>query len=42
MSTLQDYMLVTKAEEYLIAVIFLMVFPLFWRYLNTPSKAARK
>ena len=42
MFTLQDYMLVTKAEEYLIAVAFLIIFPIFWRFLNTPSKAARK
>lgn len=42
MFTLQDYMLVTKAEEYLIAVVFLLLFPVFWRILNTPSKPARK
>ena len=42
MFTLHDTMLVTKAEEYLIAVVFLLIFPLFWRFLNTPSKSVRK
>ncbi len=42
MHTLQDFLLVTKAETYLIAVVFLVIFPLFWRHLNTPSKTLRK
>jgi hypothetical protein len=42
MHTLQDFLLVTKAETYLIAVAFLVIFPLFWRHLNTPSKTRRK
>ena len=42
MHTLQDFLLVTKAETYLIAVAFVLIFPLFWRYLNTPAKARRK
>jgi hypothetical protein len=37
MHTLQDFLLVTKAETYLIAVAFLVIFPLFWRWLNGRS-----
>ena len=32
MQTLHEYMMETKAIEYLIAVIFLAVFILFWRF----------
>lgn len=41
MHTLQDFLLVTKAETYLIAVGLLLVFPLFWRWLNG-SRVDRK
>ncbi len=33
MQTLHEYMMATKAVEYLIAVIFLAVFILFWRFV---------
>jgi hypothetical protein len=42
MHTLQDFLLVTKAETYLIAVAFLLVFPAFWKHLNKPAKSAGK
>ena len=32
MQTLHEYMMATKAVEYLIAVIFLATFILFWRF----------
>jgi len=32
MQTLHEYMMQTKAVEYLIAVAFLVVFILFWRF----------
>ena len=31
MQTLHEYMMATKAVEYLIGVVFLAVFVLFWR-----------
>ena len=34
MQTLHQYMMETKAVEYLIAVIFLAVFILFWRLVT--------
>jgi len=36
MQTLQEFLLATKANEYLIAIGFLVVFILFWRLLNIP------
>ena len=42
MHTLQDFLLVTKAETYLMAVAFVVLFPVFWRHLNTPAKSVRK
>jgi len=33
-STLQEFINLTKGIEYIIAVIFLLLFPLFWRLLN--------
>jgi len=32
--TLNDFVTVTKAFEYLIAVVFLVVFPVFWWLLR--------
>lgn len=32
MQTLHEYMMQTKAVEYLIAVAFMMAFILFWRF----------
>jgi len=36
MQTLQEFLLTTKANEYLIAIVFLLIFILFWRLLNIP------
>ncbi|MDH4223755.1 MAG: glycine cleavage system protein H [candidate division Zixibacteria bacterium] len=36
MQTLQEFLLATKANEYLIAIAFMIVFILFWRLLNIP------
>lgn len=32
--TLQEFINLTKGVEYIIALIFLLVFPVFWRLLN--------
>jgi len=42
--TLHDFMLLTKGQEYLIAVAFLIVFTIFWGILNgrKQGKSARK
>jgi hypothetical protein len=32
MQTLHEYMMQTKAVEYLIAVVFLLAFIFFWRF----------
>ena len=34
MQTLHEYMMLTKAHEYLIAVVFMIVFILFWRFVT--------
>jgi len=34
MQTLHEYMMETKAIEYVIAVVFLALFILFWRFLG--------
>ena len=34
MQTLHEYMMATKAVEYLMAVIFLGAFILFWRFAS--------
>ncbi len=39
METLHEFYVLTKGTEYLIAVAFLLLFPLFWRWINTPAKA---
>jgi hypothetical protein len=36
--TLHDFMLLTKGQEYLIAVTFLIVFTIFWWVLNKKKK----
>lgn len=38
MQTLHDYMMATKAVEYVIAVIFLAAFILFWRFVTQMQK----
>lgn len=34
MDTLHEFLLLTKGQEYLVAVVILLLFPLFWRWLN--------
>ena len=34
MQTLHEYMLETKAIEYVMAVVFLALFVLFWRFIT--------
>jgi glycine cleavage system H protein len=36
MHNLQEFLLTTKANEYLIAIGFMVIFIAFWRWLNTP------
>jgi len=36
MQTLQEFLLASKANEYLIAIAFMIIFILFWRLLNVP------
>ena len=36
MQTLQEFLLTTKANEYLIAIAFMLIFILFWRMMNIP------
>jgi hypothetical protein len=33
-STLQEYINLTKGIEYIIAILFLILFPIFWKLLN--------
>jgi len=34
MQTLHEYMMATKAVEYIIAVLFLAAFIMFWRFVS--------
>ena len=34
MQTLLEYMMITKAQEYLLAVAAMLVFILFWRFVT--------
>ena len=38
MHSLQEFLLTTKANEYLIAIAFMVIFILFWKVLNAPSR----
>jgi glycine cleavage system H protein len=38
MQNLQEFMLFTKATEYLIAIGFMLIFIVFWRLLNAPRR----
>lgn len=38
MQTLHEYMMETKAIEYLLAVGFLTLFIVFWRFVRPPHK----
>ncbi len=37
MQTLHEYMMITKAQEYLLAVAIMVAFVLFWRFAS-PKK----
>jgi len=36
MQTLQEFLLATKGNEYLIAIVFMVLFIFFWRFLSNP------
>ncbi len=36
MHTLQEFLLATKGNEYLIAIVFMVLFIFFWRFLSNP------
>ncbi|MFH1010479.1 MAG: hypothetical protein V1784_04495 [bacterium] len=38
MHTLHDFMLLTKGQEYLIAVTFLLLFCIFWMLIDKKKK----
>lgn len=38
MHTLLEFLNLTKGVEYIIAVVFLLVFVVFWRFLNKAPK----
>ena len=38
MQTLHEYMMETKAVEYILAVIFMALFVVFWRFLQPHRK----
>jgi glycine cleavage system H protein len=38
MNNLQEFMLSTKSNEYLIAIVFMAIFLLFWKLLNAPQR----
>jgi glycine cleavage system H protein len=38
MHNLQEFLLTTKSNEYLIAVVFMIIFILFWQVLNAPRR----
>jgi hypothetical protein len=42
MQTLHDFYVVTKGHEYLIAVAFLLLFPLFWRLIAGKDRNHRR
>jgi len=33
-NTLQEFINLTKGIEYIIAILFLLLFPIFWKLLN--------
>ena len=36
-TTLQEFINLTKGIEYIIAILFLLLFPIFWKALNKPK-----
>jgi Na+/proline symporter len=41
-NTLQEFINLTKGIEYIIALLFLLVFPVFWKLLNKRGKSQHK
>jgi len=37
-NTLQEFVNMTKGVEYVIAVLFLLIFPVFWKLLSRRNK----
>ena len=42
MHTLHDFFIFTKGNEYLIAITFLLVFPVFWIFLTKKKKEIKQ
>lgn len=42
MHTLHEFFIATKGTEYLIAITFLVVFPIFWFFLNQKKKTVNQ
>jgi hypothetical protein len=41
MHTLSEFFALTKGTEYLIAITFLIIFPMFWAFLVKKKKQAK-
>jgi|SaaInl4_150m_RNA_FD_contig_21_816953_length_225_multi_2_in_0_out_0_1 hypothetical protein len=41
MHTLSEFFAMTKGSEYLIAITFLIIFPLFWAFLTKKKKEVK-
>ncbi len=41
MHTLHEFYIATKGTEYLIAVTFLIIFPVFWMFLSRKKKTSK-
>jgi hypothetical protein len=42
MHTLHEFFVATKGTEYLIAITFLIVFPIFWIFLSGKKKSVKQ
>lgn len=42
MHTLHEFLVATKGTEYLIAITFLIVFPVFWTFLTQKKKTIKQ
>ncbi len=42
MYTLHEFYTLTKGNEYLIAITFLLIFPVFWIFLNKKKKPGKQ
>lgn len=41
MNTLHEFYIATKGTEYLIAITFLLIFPMFWMFLSKKKKTKK-